>query len=87
MLPENTLLSVLIAPGRFELVRDDIFYKRLRLAVRSELEKRNIRFVDPFSRFKEAGYENIHFAHDGHWTPLGHKLAAEELSKALKPQL
>jgi hypothetical protein len=87
MLPENTPFSVLIAPGRFEILSNDKFYKRLRLAVRSELKKRNIAFVDPINSFKEAGYENIHFAHDGHWTALGHKIAADEIAKALKPNL
>jgi hypothetical protein len=87
MIPENTPFLVLVAPGRFELLSDDNFYKRLRLSVISELKKRNIAVVDPFNRFKEAGYQNIHFAHDGHWSALGHKIAAEELSKVLKPQL
>jgi hypothetical protein len=84
MLPEGTPFSVLIAPGRFELLNDDKFYRQLRLAVITELKKRNIRFVDPFNRFKKAGYKNIHFAHDGHWTALGHKIAAEEIAKVLK---
>lgn len=87
MLPEKTPFSVLIAPGRFEILNDDKFYKRLRLAVRSELKKQNISFIDPIDRFKEAGYENIHFAHDGHWSALGHQIAAEEIAKVLNPQI
>jgi hypothetical protein len=84
MLPKGTPLSVLISPSRFELLNNDKFYKRLRLSVIAELEKRNISFVDPYNRFKNSGYKKIHFAHDGHWTALGHKIAAEELSKVLK---
>jgi lysophospholipase L1-like esterase len=84
MLPDNIPIIILIAPGRFELLNNDKVYKDLRLSVRSELTKRKILYVDPFRKFKETGFNNIHFAHDGHWTALGHKIAAEEIAKVLK---
>jgi len=87
MLPTGTPFTVLIAPGRFELKNDDALYKKLRIAVKSRLEQAGITAVDPFQEFNQAGYAPTHFAHDGHWTALGHKIAAKTLAPVLKAQL
>jgi hypothetical protein len=85
--PKGTPFVVLIAPGRFEILNQDEHYRRLRLAVRTKLAKHAIAFADPYEQFKQAGYSHVHFAHDGHWSPLGHKLAAKAASEVLKPLL
>jgi hypothetical protein len=79
--------AVLVAPARFELINDDLFYKRLRVSIVERLQSEKIASIDPYKKFKHAGYERIHFAHDGHWNALGHKLAAEEAAKWLKQNL
>ena len=83
--PKGTPFVVLIAPGRFEIFNQDEHYNRLRLAVRAKLTESAITFADPFEPFKQAGYYQVQFSHDGHWSPLGHKLAAKEASEVLKP--
>jgi len=87
MLPTGTPFTVLIAPGRFELKNGDTLYKKLRLGVMSRLEQAGITAIDPFRDFNQAGYAPTHFAHDGHWTPLGHEIAANSLVPVLKAQL
>ncbi len=87
MLPDGTPFLVVIAPGRFELRTGDTLYAELRQAIRKALEASNIIFVDPFDAFFEAGYQPTHFAHDGHWTALGHQLAAREATQLLKRML
>jgi len=86
MLPASTPFIVLIAPGRFELKNNDALYKKLRLAIRDKLESVGIPAVDPYPGFEKAGYEATHFAHDGHWKPLGHRIAARAITKAMRQQ-
>ena len=83
LLPEQAQLIVLISPGRFEVRDGDAGYHELRLGVRRALKQAGIMFVDPFEQFKAAGYQSVHFTHDGHWSPLGHKIAAQQVSLAL----
>ena len=87
MFPKRTPFAVLVAPTRFELKESTDYYTSLRLAVLRELKANNISVIDPYPQFQKAGYSKIHFAHDGHWTVLGHKLAAEEAAKWLKQNL
>jgi hypothetical protein len=87
MFSPETPFAVLVAPARFELINDDPFYKRLRVSIIERLKSEKIAFVDPYKNFKQAGYEQIHFVHDGHWTAFGHKLAAEEAVKWLNQNL
>ena len=87
MFPKRTPFAVLVAPTRFELKESTDYYTSLRLAVLRELNANNISVIDPYPQFQKAGYSKIHFAHDGHWTVLGHKLAAEEAAKWLKQNL
>ncbi len=87
MFSPKTPIAVLVAPARFELINGDPFYKRLRKAIVARLQAEKIAFIDPYQNFKSAGYERVHFAHDGHWNALGHKLAAEQTAKWLKQNL
>jgi hypothetical protein len=90
MLPKDVPMAVLIAPSRFELRDDDALYRHLRVALGKALAEKSIPVIDPIEPFKAAGFEPTHFIHDGHWSPLGHKiagaLAAQWVSKALQPQ-
>jgi len=87
MIPEGTPFLVVIAPGRFELNGGDELYARLRKAMGTALGERGIDYVDPFEAFNEAGYAPTHFAHDGHWTVLGHRLAGTVAAKRLRTLL
>jgi len=84
MLPADTPFLVVVAPGRFELNSGDALYSRLRKAVVGALTDKGIPVVDPFESFKKAGYGPTHFAHDGHWTVLGHRLAGDAAAERLR---
>ena len=81
MLPIGTPLVVLIAPGRFEIKDGNPLYRDLRNAMVAELGKLGVPTVDPFRSFESAGFIATHFAHDGHWTVVGHRLAGEALAR------
>lgn len=50
------------------------------------LTKNKIRFVDMQGPMEKSNSPlNYHFKYDGHWAKNGHRLAAEELVKMLKP--
>lgn len=89
MLPRDTPFAVFITPGRFEIKDGDAFYRRLRLETGEALEARGLAVIDPFEGFVAAGFGPTHFAHDGHWSPLGHRVAgmaiAEWLAGNLRP--
>jgi hypothetical protein len=84
LLPADVPLIILIIPARFEIRDGDPIYRALRLAVIEELNKLNIANVDPFAGFKAAGFAPTHFLHDGHWSPLGHEIAAGALTEWFK---
>jgi hypothetical protein len=84
LLPAGVPLIVLVIPARFEIRDNDPIYKALRLAVIEELNKLGIPNVDPFAGFKAAGFAPTHFIHDGHWSPLGHEIAAGALTEWFK---
>ena len=81
MMPTDAPFVVLVAASRFEIRNDDPFYRKLRLAILDELEKREIPYVDTIAPLKKAGFEATHFAHDGHWGVLGHDIAGKVLAK------
>jgi hypothetical protein len=84
LLPAEVPLIVLVIPARFEIRDGDPIYRALRLAVIEELNKLGIANVDPFAGFKAAGFAPTHFLHDGHWSPLGHEIAAGALTEWFK---
>ncbi|MGQ0663473.1 MAG: hypothetical protein ACT4P2_07770 [Pseudomonadota bacterium] len=73
----GTPFAVLIAPTRFELKDGSLYHRRLREAMAAALARRGVTAIDPVDGFKAAGFAPTHFRHDGHWSPLGHRLAAE----------
>jgi hypothetical protein len=84
LVPTEVSLVVLIIPARFEIRDGDPVYRNLRLAMVEELNKLGIANVDPFAGFKAAGFAPTHFIHDGHWSPLGHEIAAGALTEWFK---
>ncbi len=87
MVPPGVPFAVLLAPGRFELRDGDIAYKNMRIRISEELAKRGIDVIDPYDSFAVAGFKAVHFAHDGHWSALGHRLAGKKAAAWLKTQL
>ena len=50
----------------------------------SEIKKLNIDYIDLRDKIELSGNPmNLHFKHDGHWTKEAHKIAADELKKAI----
>jgi len=84
MLPASTSFLVMVAPTRFEIRDGTPLYQDLRLAVMKELVRRGIPAVDPLPAFTAAGFGPTHFKHDGHWSALGHRIAAEAVADNLK---
>ena len=85
-LPKDTPCAVLVMPARFEIAYDDKPYRDARLAINNALSERGINVIDPFDAFKAAGFKATHFVHDGHWSPLGHQIAAEAVAQWLRQQ-
>ncbi len=79
--------AVLIAPGRFEIRDGDPFYRKLREKMGAALAGRGIAVVDPFREFRKEGFQPTHFAHDGHWSPLGHEIAGKAVARVLEKTL
>ena len=86
MLPTGIPFAVLIAPARFEIRDGDPFFRKLRQEMVAALAKRNIPALDPINEFLSAGFKPSHFAHDGHWSPLGHKIAGRTAAEWLHRQ-
>lgn len=76
--------AVLIAPARFEIRSGDPVYAGYRRGLEAALAARHIDVIDPFDAFKRAGFEAVHFAHDGHWNAAGHRLAGEAAAAWVK---
>ena len=87
MLPPGIPFVVLVAPVRFEIKLEDPEYRTLRLTSVAALRRRGIDVIDPYPSFRATGFEDTHFAHDGHWTALGHRIAAEAAAKWLASKL
>ena len=85
-LPEDLPFAVLIAPARFEIRDRDPAYQRIREGMVRELSERGIAVIDPIKKFLDAGFQPTHFAHDGHWSALGHRVAAQEAANWLRHQ-
>jgi len=85
LVPPEVPFVVLLIPAREDLLDGDPFYRRQRLGMAERLTARGITVVDPFDAFAPEGVTRVHFAHDGHWSPLGHRLAGEAVARALAP--
>ena len=76
----DTPFAVLVTPARRELRDNDPGYADLRRRLDGALAARGISVIDPLEDFRVAGFAPTHFAHDGHWSPLGHRLAGNAAS-------
>ena len=85
-LATETPLVVLLIPARFEIRDGAPAHRLMRRVITEELGRQGLAFVDPFKGFKQAGFGPTHFAHDGHWSPLGHKIAAQAAADWLRRQ-
>lgn len=81
LLPAGTPFAVLIAPARWEVKNKDPAYRKLRQAIAERLSAQGIEPIDPFTAFVETGFGPTHFKHDGHWSPLGHEIAAKQVAQ------
>jgi hypothetical protein len=75
MFVKGTPFAAVLIAARFEIRDGDPFYRQLRQTVARELHNQGIAVIDPFDAFVAAGFTPTHFAHDGHWSALGHKIA------------
>jgi len=82
--PVDTPFVVLLIPARHDIRDGDQYFKELRNSVVRELRKSGIPVTDPFAQLKAAGFKRVHFVHDGHWTRVGHKIAASVLANWFK---
>ena len=85
-LPAQVPFAVLIAPARFEIRDQDPAFQKVRLEIARQLAARGVAVIDPIKGFLDAGFQPTHFAHDGHWSPLGHKIAAGAAADWLRRQ-
>ena len=83
----KTPFLIAVIPSRFEIINGDQAFKLLRLEMLAALEARGLPALDLFPAFSQYPLLETHFAHDGHWSPRGHQLAAETISTAFAPQL
>jgi hypothetical protein len=77
----DTPFAVLVVPGRYELKDASPIFAELRTRMDAALAARGIAAIDPFDGLKAAGFASVHFAHDGHWTATGHRIAGDEAAK------
>lgn len=80
----NVPFAVLVAPARQEIRDDDQSYAALRKRIDTALRAEGFGVIDPFDHFKKAGMGPTHFAHDGHWSALGHGIAGKAASAWVK---
>ena len=85
-IPNHIPFAVLIAPARFEIRDRDTAFHKVRLETVRALKAHGIAVIDPIEEFLKAGFGPTHFAHDGHWSAQGHKLAAEAAAEWLRGQ-
>ena len=84
MLPAAAPFLVIVVPTRFEIRDGTLLYRDLRREVMKELALRGVSAVDPLPAFAAAGFGPTHFKHDGHWSVLGHRIAADAIAGILK---
>ena len=84
MFPADTPFLVLVCPARFDVRDNDAFFVGLREKVIDALRRRGIDVMDASASLKTQGFESTHFAHDGHWSALGHRLVGLQLARWAK---
>lgn len=83
MVPKEIPFVVAVFPARPEIQDGNAYYRSLRLGMEQALTERGIDNIDMLADFGQVGFEQTHFAHDGHWSALGHKVAGAAISKWL----
>jgi len=83
----KTPFLIAVIPSRFEIINGDQAFKSLRVEILAALKVRGLPTLDLFPAFNQYPLLDTHFAHDGHWSPRGHQLAAETISTAFIKQL
>lgn len=81
MVPPDVPFLVVLFPARFEIRDGNTYFRDMRLAEAEALNARGIKTLDLFPQFKQAGLEGTHFAHDGHWSEPGHRIAGEAIGR------
>lgn len=81
MVPADVPFLVVLFPARFEIRDGNQYFHDLRVGEAKALAELGVDTLDLFEDFKAAGYQPTHFAHDGHWSELGHKVAGEAIAK------
>lgn len=81
MVPAGVPYVVALFPARMELREGDAYYRALRTGMEQALQARGIDTIDMLDDFRKAGYRPTHFAHDGHWTELGHQVAGAAIAR------
>ena len=86
-LPPGTPFAVLVAPTRFEIRDRHPLHTALREQMVAALAAEGLDVIDPLPGFLAAGFAPTHFAHDGHWSPTGHRIAGEAVAAWMKDAL
>lgn len=86
MLPAGTPFAVVLIPSRFDLMSGG-GWSQDRLDLAARLAVLGVPVVDPAQALGARGEDKVHFAHDGHWSTLGHQIAGQATAAALAPLL
>ncbi|HSV29893.1 MAG TPA: hypothetical protein VLL76_10040 [Candidatus Omnitrophota bacterium] len=82
--PDVPFVALMI-PARTDLIDQDPVYRAVRERLGDALRQAGHPVADPFARLAAEGLGRVHFTHDGHWSPLGHRIAAEAVAETLAP--
>lgn len=87
LLPEGTPFAVVLIPARFDLDQPNGEWAQDREELTARLTALGMAVVDPTQALAAQGRSKVHFAHDGHWSALGHRIAGQAAAAALVPLL
>lgn len=87
MLPSGTPFAVVLIPARFDLEQPGSDWSQDRQDLAARLRALGVGVVDPADALTAQGRDKVHFAHDGHWSALGHRIAGQAAAAALAPLL
>ncbi|MEM8994372.1 MAG: hypothetical protein AAGF23_06215, partial [Acidobacteriota bacterium] len=62
-------------------------HERMHRRLRGLLEERGLDYLDLTGALRAGSGERLYYPADGHWTPAGHRVAAEAIAEWLRPQL
>ena len=85
--PPSVPFGVFLVPARFEIRDGNTAHANQRKEMSTALRDLGIDVIDPIDAFLSAGFSNVHFVHDGHWSPRGHLIAANAINLCLRERL